>query len=162
MILLLGCLLVVVGIILPIFTIRAAVTDYYSLNSMVNIVINAFKDRKLPDRIVPNAAIIWVIVAVAFFIAAGICFLYGSNVRIKNKRIAKKVSTARTLLFISCIFFGISYPVMVLMKILCNVDILFYTDKYDLLYMIGTGTMIVSIISGILMIIGFVNIVRNI
>lgn len=161
MLVMIGLALTVIGIVFPIFAIRAAVNDYYSIGSMVNIVFDAIKEQRLPNKVIPTSAVVWTILAVAVFVAACICFMAGSNIRIKNKVRARSMERARAFLAGGCLIGGVSYPVMLLMKTLTNVEILYYYRNYDLFCTIGTVTMIVGIVGALFFVFGLINVFRN-
>ena len=157
-----GIVLLVAGIILPIFTIHSAVKSYYSLESLAGNIIDSILNRKLPNLTVPSTAIVWVIITAVIFAAAAVCFFIAGNTRTKNKRRKQTLARAKVFVLISGIVCGIAYPLTLLFKMLCNVDIMVYYQSYDRLYYGGMITLVLSIISGIILVIELFKIITNV
>lgn len=153
--------MLLVGIILPIFMIHSAIESYYSLESIAGNIIDAILNQKIPNITVPSSAYIWVIITSVLFAAAAVCFFMAANTRSKNKRRKQKLASAKILVLVSGIVCGIAYPLTLLFKMLCNVDIMVYYHSYDRLYYGGMAALVISIISGIFFIIKAITIITN-
>lgn len=158
----LGIVFLVTGIILPIFTIHSTIKSYYSLESLAGNIIDSLLNQKMPNVTVPSSAIIWVIITAVLFAAAAVCFSMAANTRTKNKKRKQKLARAKVLVLVSGIICGIAYPMTLLFRMLCNVDIMVYYQSYDRLYYGGIAALIISIISGIILVLELFKIITNI
>lgn len=157
-----GIVFLVTGIILPIFTIHSTIKSYYSLESLAGNIIDSLLNKKMPNVTVPSSAIIWVIITAVLFAAAAVCFSMAANTRTKNKKRKQKLARAKVLVLVSGIICGIAYPLTLLFGMLCNVDIMVYYQSYDRLYYGGIAALIISIITGIILVIELFKIITNI
>ena len=148
--------------VLPIFTIHSTIKSYYSLESLAGNIIDSLLHQKMPNVTVPSSAIIWVIITVVLFAAAAVCFSMAANTRTKNKKRKQKLARAKVLVLVSGIICGIAYPLTLLFRMLCNVDIMVYYQSYDRLYYGGIAALIISIITGIILVIELFKIITNI